>query len=563
MKMLRKMFLFFVISFLIQLSANAGTPVWTMTPVVGFLPTVTVNSGSTATIKYTVTNMSTKTHILQMKPIKGIIASGCTSPLVGKLSCTLELTVDGSVLQGDVSGGPVLCEVGNQLLCYQPALADSLRIQRLPVPPVQYTITPLHGSNGSISPSVDQIVNAGSTVVFTAIPQLGYGTRRWTVDGSIVQNGGDTFQLNTINANHTVRVTFGLASLQLRELALSINCQPLSTCPSLTNAALTGRPRQMLVTNIGIGSAYNLVPSSSGLPSGTTITGTTCGTILNPGDTCSVEITPGSIASSDVSNNSCTTGTEPVPGIITVNADGGISAQGNVYVLGYGCLYQGGYLYAVNDTSSTGGLRGQVVSTGDQSNGIVWAADGTNDPDFTVILGIDNTSTSSNLSPSSPPYPAYPAGTPAPSACNGLTDGRCNSDNILGFYLANNRSGSPPPTPNSWYATGLCNDYAYSNEWYYLPAICEMTNNGPLSCPANVQSMTMTLPFLIGNACSNPLGTQCLDGIYYSSTEDSGNPENIWATDFKTSGSIDTSETTIVIRYSYSRVRCVHNLADY
>lgn len=53
-------------------SAQAGIPVWTFAPIAGYPPTVSVSTTGKATIKYTVTNQSHKTHILRMKPIQGL-----------------------------------------------------------------------------------------------------------------------------------------------------------------------------------------------------------------------------------------------------------------------------------------------------------------------------------------------------------------------------------------------------------------------------------------------------------------------------------------------------------
>lgn len=107
----------------------AGAPVWTFTPDANFPPTVTVGKTSTATIKYTITNKSRRTHQLIMKPIMGISSSGCTSPLVYHQSCTLTLQVNGNELSGSVVGGPILCSQGNPNQCYQPSESNELKIK--------------------------------------------------------------------------------------------------------------------------------------------------------------------------------------------------------------------------------------------------------------------------------------------------------------------------------------------------------------------------------------------------------------------------------------------------
>lgn len=107
----------------------AGSPVWTFTPDANFPPAVTVGKTNTATIQYTVTNQSRRTHQLIMRPIKGITSSGCTSPLTYHQSCTLTLQVNGNELSGSVVGGPILCSQGNPNQCYQPSEGNELKIK--------------------------------------------------------------------------------------------------------------------------------------------------------------------------------------------------------------------------------------------------------------------------------------------------------------------------------------------------------------------------------------------------------------------------------------------------
>ncbi len=91
----------------------------------------------TATVKYIVTNQSKKPKILIMSPIIGInqVTSGtgnCSNPfsLGYKQSCTLTLEVIGSELVRNISGGPVVCNQGNRLQCYQPGSTNSLNITK-------------------------------------------------------------------------------------------------------------------------------------------------------------------------------------------------------------------------------------------------------------------------------------------------------------------------------------------------------------------------------------------------------------------------------------------------
>ncbi|MCW8386490.1 hypothetical protein OQJ18_15960 [Fluoribacter dumoffii] len=560
-------------------SAQAGIPVWTFAPIAGYPPTVSVSTTGKATIKYTVTNQSHKTHILRMKPIQGITPSGCTSPLGFHEACTLTLSVTGSALTGDVIGGPELCEQGNSSLCYQPGQGSTLAIHLTQPPPVQrYTVIPSAGSNGRISPNSSQVVTSGATLTFMATANAGYGVHQWLLDGKLVQTGGTTYQLTNIIANHTVRVTFGAVTLtpSATTLALATNCQPASSCTATQNAALTGNPRQITITNWGSGSATNVSVTSTGLPSGTTISSNTCTGTLNGGSSCIITLTPGSVASSDAGNNACTSGTQPVAGTVTITATGGLSIRVNAYVLGYGCQYQGGYIFAVDDTqgctsstSCTGSIVGKVVSLTDQypvTPGIIWSSNGDTghggggfdaaDVSEDLIPGVNETSTPSNPSPSYSDFQTFfqntytnmnPFSASSFRACQGNLDGQCNTDNILTFYntfITNySTAGTPPftatpgPTPPAYYSGGLCSQTINGYMDWYLPAICEMGPEfGSSGCVAGTQNIFDNLPALVGvvgspdpgTSCS--LGANCLTGFYHSSTQSSAAPAfNAWS----------------------------------
>ncbi len=192
---------------LIIAKAQAATPLWTFIPQTSVELTLT-NNGS-AEVIYTVQNQSAHPKTLVMIPIAGITQNGvCQLP--GRGTCTLRLSIQGAALQGDVLGGPVLCQQGNLNQCYQPSILNSLRIHLLKQPPIQqYTVLPLAGLNGTITPNQTQVVNAGSNLTFTATPNAGFTVKHWLLDGAVVQTGGTSFQLNNINANHSLTVVFG------------------------------------------------------------------------------------------------------------------------------------------------------------------------------------------------------------------------------------------------------------------------------------------------------------------------------------------------------------------
>ncbi|KTD35219.1 NHL repeat protein [Legionella moravica] len=504
-------------------TAWAGASVWTFEPVSGYPPSVSVSSSGMAIVKYTVTNQSHKSHTLTVRPIQGITSSGCTSALGYHQSCTLTLTVAGSGLNGDVFGGPILCDQNNSSQCYQPSQANSLAIRLTQIPPVQqYTVTSSAGSNGSVSPSGSQTVNPGTSLIFTATPDTNYGVGQWLVDGAPVQQGGATYQLTNITANHTVDVTFGTVTLtpSVSMLGLSVNCPAASMSPDCAqkNNALTGTPRQITITNTGSGEATNVLVSSSGLPSDASVSPSSCATLAANGGQCVITVTPGAIASANASSALCTTGVQP-EGSVSVTADGGLSALVNVYVLSYGCIYQGGFIYSIDDTTTnTGSIGGKTAAVGDTYPGQTSVSLAT--PNW----GGAGTSIGSALYETS---------------SQGANNGSANSTAIISALTTN--FSSPPyngasPVPLVNYAAGLCSllsvnaagatsctspNTCYTN--WYLPAICEW---GPLGaiCTSGSTNIQQQLyeNVLIPSATLGLVSS----GFYWSSTENSFNPLN-------------------------------------
>ena len=70
-----------------------------------------------------------------------------------------------------------------------------------------YTIAPLAGPQGSISPSVNQIVNYGGSRTFTITPGTGYRVAKVNVDGKSV-GSVTSYTFINVRANHTILVTF-------------------------------------------------------------------------------------------------------------------------------------------------------------------------------------------------------------------------------------------------------------------------------------------------------------------------------------------------------------------
>jgi hypothetical protein len=341
-----------------------------------------------------------------------------------------------------------------------------------------HTITASGGANGSIAPSGAISVNIGDSQGFVATPEPNYAVLEWLIDGTPVQSGGTVFTLSNISADHTVEVTFGQTALMASPVQLAL--------------AVNGTQRTFLVTNVGLMQATNVSVSSTSPSLAMVISAATCGSVLPSNATCAITITPGPLATSG-----CTSGIEPTPDIITVSADDAPSINLSVLVLDYDCIYQGGYVFAIDDTTpDTSSIGGKVAATTDQAapfpNGIIWSSNGTGrtpaDVNYTAI-GVDEAS----IAP-----------------CRGATDGACNSTVILSMY-----SSHPP----QYYAAGLCTAAISGYSDWYLPSICELgTSVSACGVPsATDQNMQSSLV--------DAYGLNLLSGIYWSSTEGATAPQ--------------------------------------
>jgi hypothetical protein len=110
--------------FIVTTISYAGTPLWTFTPLTA--TSLSLPRNSTATVQYLVTNQSTKSHSLVMKPIAGITqttagAGICSNPFTLPTkgsSCTLSLQIQGSQMTHSIMDGPIVCEQRSVFQCY-------------------------------------------------------------------------------------------------------------------------------------------------------------------------------------------------------------------------------------------------------------------------------------------------------------------------------------------------------------------------------------------------------------------------------------------------------------
>ena len=325
-------------------------------------------------------------------------------------------------------------------------------------------------------------------------------------------------------------------------LSISLSTLALATQGILTDASGAGnqvsRARKLIITNTGAVTAmdvnYTLAPP---LPAGTTVSPLSCGNIP-AGGTCELTVTPGNTPTAAAN-------IAPVPSVLTVQGGNTPTAvSSNIIVLTYGNRYQGGFVFAIDDTTvDTVSIGGKVAALSDQAapfpNGIIWSSDGMGGTAFDAIPGIDETSTEAVPSPALPnPNPSNFVG------CNGATDGLCNVSNTFKQY---------PTIPNNEYAAGLCSATIEGfNDWY-LPAICEM-GFGIAQCGAQASP---TLQNMQSNLVDNgDVGS--LAGFHWSSTVDSYVPQyDAWSQFFATGGGSSQGD---VVKDTPDGVRCVRAL---
>jgi hypothetical protein len=376
-----------------------------------------------------------------------------------------------------------------------------------------------------------------------------------------------TFTVSATNAKGTGPASY---SSPVIPLSADLNANPSTLALSGLGG---GAARTITITNNTLTSVTlsNSVAINPGLPSETEITRNDCNSMsLPPGGSCSITILPGREVTMGAASRPCTTGIVPSNvSVLTVTGSGSNSVSANVFVLGYGCRYQGGYLFSIDDTTPpTSSIGGQVVSVADQSNSALWSPGG----DLTSIWGIDYTSTIAAPSPNAiaAPDTSIATYTLGQLNCNAENDGACATNNIVTHY-------SPVDTYSlNGYAAGICRQpidssgavCAIGNNCYrdwYLPSICDL---GPFGSSGNGVS---PYPYSDGNylACAssnniqnNLAGTSIVTnfsaGFYWSSTEDRNAPQTVaWNQQFTSGGGAQFADYA---KYGQLGVRCVRAL---
>lgn len=305
-------------------------------------------------------------------------------------------------------------------------------------------------------------------------------------------------------------------------LAVSTPALAFSVNRSLVSPALTGAPRRFTVTNTGLGTAQSVNHTvSPALPAGTTLL-STCAT-LAPGASCTITVTPGATASAAPGDVS------PVPVALTIKGANTNTLMPTLQVLDYGSVYQGGYVFAIDDTAPTTGSVGGKVAAKVDTAYLPWSSN--ND----AIAGIDEH---------------------AVAPCEGAVDGACNTHAVVAHYTA---LGDDPTT----YAAGACAASTADGftDWY-LPAICESGYDGRGRSSGCGTAGAPKLQNMFSNLAENG-GVGALAGRHWSSTTvalAAGPFLSAWLQVYPTAGPINSPQGGLQRTGNAEVARCVRAL---
>lgn len=341
-------------------TAFAGTPLWTFTPLT--TTTITVPTDSTAIVQYQVTNQSSKSHTLKMQAIPSITQltngagiCGATFTLAGKASCTLSLQVNGSALTTVISGGPVVCEQGSSMQCYQPSAVNSLNIT--PVAPSSAVTLSVSGSPLTLNPNGSgnlTITNTSSTVSALNITSNFSGT---ALDGNVFESGNTCAYVPPLGS-------------------CSITYVANNTLVSLTSFPIQGTNTNAISAAIEVVSGASL---SSINPSSGSASGGTGFTLSGSGLTGATSVTFDGIAATslNVVNSTTVTGVTPAHAVgsvdIAIDTPSGNATLPNGYTYTTTAVGQpafGGIIACLNPSNNL------IAAVADNSVSISWGGMG-------------------------------------------------------------------------------------------------------------------------------------------------------------------------------------------
>ena len=524
---------------------------------------VTVHAAApTSTVVYSSLNPSVTSNTITLSanvssdngvPIAGTVGftanglniEGCTAaPLaLGIATCTTSSLAAGtSTIVATYTGG--LGFATSTSASYSQSVVATVTTT-VPAAPSDVTVTP---GNGQVTVKWDPPANTGGKVITGY--KVNYGSSVGTTYTSVGCSNTNNLFCVVNSLTNTTPYTFTVVATNTAigvkrygPAALSSSTTPESVLTvSSANLALSGlgsgTSRSVIISN---NSASNVTIASvdapwPSLPSGTMVNTsqlTACASgaeLAANGGFCTITITPGSIVSSGAGDAPCTTGIAPTPSVITVSDSVSDTVSAAVVVLGYGCQFQSGYLFALDDTTpATSSIGGSVVSVSDQqpTSLVKW-----NRSSGISIWGIDDTSTIANPSPNTSSSSPSSTLSPGQLNCNAVSDGACATNNVFIQY-----------TPHIDYAAGICHTYTIDSlgnspcttgicatNWY-LPSVCESGPFGSggsypsISGPPSSQACTLGSTNIQEQLISTGILTNFQSTYYYwCSTEYSPSP---------------------------------------
>ncbi|MBA4211699.1 MAG: hypothetical protein C0449_01325 [Polaromonas sp.] len=263
----------------------------------------------------------------------------------------------------------------------------------------------------------------------------------------------------------------------------------LSFTPPAMGLAVSGTPRLATLSNTGALPIAQLTLAPEGLPAGTTLIHN-CPDRLEPQASCRLMLLPGDQPSAAPGDAAAR------PATVRVSSASAPMAALLVSVITHGSVYQGGFVFAIDDSTPIGGsIGGKVAGLSDLPGQHHWS------PALGAagVGGLD---------------------VAGPNSCDGATDGACNTARIVALH----GSGT--------YAAALCTDSTEGghSDWY-LPTLCELGYDLTIA-PENFCG-TGQQPRLADNIRSNLIDLQSPVGNFdanlrWSSNERAADPD-LWA----------------------------------
>ena len=522
-----------------NLNYNAAAQVQQAVTVYAPTPTTTVlySSSNPSTVGASIT-LSANVTSSNGTPTTGTVSftangssiSGCAtqSLTTGIATCTTSFSAGTRTIVATYTGGSGFAASTSGTFSQSVITGANLSaIRTVPAAPQYVTAIP---GNGQVTVKWYPPANTGGSAI------IGYTVKYGTTASATYTNSGctTTSGLSCVVNNLTNGTPYTFTVVAINAQGSGLTAYSSSVAPEAT---LTASPSNLALSGLGGGAArtttitnhsgsdVTIASVNADFPSGTTVNtdqANACalGTVLTAGGGfCTITIIPGA-------NPACTAGTVPTPSVITVTDNNGDTTTVNVVILGYGCQYQEGYLFAIDDTTPlTSSISGKVVTLSDQSSGTVrWSTQ------LTAIWGINDASTIAN------PSPRTPTATLATGQlnCNAVNDGTCATNNVFIHYGVDLSVD---------YAAELCKATINGYTDWYLPSVCDLGPFGSTGInTGNYPNISSS-----SQACSGSTNIQdqlARENIvtnfneidYWSSTEVSGTPSKAWIQHLASSG---------------------------